>query len=200
MGSKEEKVEREEGSSSNVKERFIFTTELLPRYFPKTRSLRGQKGLYQIVNDLFLHVLGVFATVVHQCIRIGPMKYISFEVLEMNMENVRIAIKGTLKQLSMLGTGHHLRIWRLLRITNLKDIGLHLVLILVVLIYTFCFVCSPLIRYTFLELVHFCVFFITKVLQLLTLVIGYVFGEIIVEIDEYIKKHIILYQLYNRKS
>ncbi|MCD7467373.1 hypothetical protein HAX54_004783 [Datura stramonium] len=90
-GSEENEVEKGEGSSTNLKERCVVATALLPPKWPKTRPVSEEQNVYHIMKSFLLSGLravepGVTVTAIHQCIRTGPMEQARFEVFKKNVE------------------------------------------------------------------------------------------------------------------
>ncbi|KAF3629672.1 putative inositol-tetrakisphosphate 1-kinase 2-like [Capsicum annuum] len=87
--SEENKGEKGECSSLHMKDQRVVDTQLLPPKWPRTRPLREEETLSQMIKGLILSFLSADATVtgVHQCLRMGPR----FEAFQNTVETVRRA-------------------------------------------------------------------------------------------------------------
>ncbi|KAF3624559.1 hypothetical protein FXO37_31313 [Capsicum annuum] len=72
--SEENEGEKGECSPSHIKQQRVVDTQLLPPKWPRTRLLREEERLNQMIKGLILSFLSAEATVtgVHQCLRTGP--------------------------------------------------------------------------------------------------------------------------------
>ncbi|KAM3237587.1 hypothetical protein P3L10_012616 [Capsicum annuum] len=87
--SEENEGEKGECSPSHIKQQRVVDTQLLPPKWPRTRLLREEERLNQMIKGLILSFLSAEATVtgVHQCLRTGPQ----FETFQNTVETVRRA-------------------------------------------------------------------------------------------------------------